>query len=103
TEVGAIEFHPIGETGVEQAYIVARLFKTVDQHGGRPERWIAPDPVVKAVSLLAQLSAPLREASGRRELFLVKNTQYGEIVPVTQMHIGCRINDFARHVGVPMH
>ncbi|TIR05333.1 MAG: hypothetical protein E5X37_27220 [Mesorhizobium sp.] len=103
TEVGAIEFHPIGETGVEQAYIVARLFKTVDQHGGRPERWIAPDPVVKAVSLLEQLSAPLREASGRRELFLVKNTQYGEIVPVTQMHIGWRINDFARHVGVPMH
>lgn len=102
-EVGAIEYRPIGETGVEQAYVVARLFKTVDQHGGRLERWIAPEPVVTAVALLEQLSAPLREASGRRELFLVKNTQYGEIVPVTQMHIGWRINDFARHVGVPMH
>ncbi|MEI8702833.1 hypothetical protein [Mesorhizobium sp. ISC15] len=102
-EVGAIEFRAIGETGVEQAYVVARLFKTVDQHGGRLERWIAPEPVVTAVALLEQLSEPFREASGRRELFLVKNTQYGEIVPVTQMHIGWRINDFARHVGVPLH
>ncbi|AZO71529.1 hypothetical protein [Mesorhizobium sp. M1D.F.Ca.ET.043.01.1.1] len=102
-EIGAIESHPIAETGVEQAYLVARLFKTVDQHGGRMERWIAPEPVVKAVELLEQLSAPLRKASGRRELFLVKNTQYGEVVPVTHMHIGWRINDFARHVGVPLH
>ncbi|WP_065091973.1 hypothetical protein [Rhizobium leucaenae] len=102
-ETGAVDYHPIGETGVAQAYLVARLFKTVDQHGGRVERWIAPEPVVKAVELLEQLSASLREASGRRELFLVKNTQYGEIVPVTQMHIGWRVNDFARHVGVPMH
>ncbi|MER8403093.1 hypothetical protein [Mesorhizobium sp. M1348] len=102
-EVGAIEFRAIGETGVKQAYVVARLFKTVDQHGGRAERWIAPEPVVTAVKLLEQLSAPFREVSGKRELFLVKNTQYGEIVPVTQMHIGWRINDFARHVGVPLH
>lgn len=102
-EIGAIEFRAIGETGVKQAYVVARLFKTVDEHGGRLERWIAPEPVVTAVALLEQLSAPLREESGRRELFLVKNTQYGEIVPVTHMHIGWRINDFARHVGVPMH
>lgn len=102
-EVGAVEFHPIGETGIQQAYIVARLFKTVDQHGGRLERWIAPEPVVNTVSLLEQLSATLREVSGRCELFLVKNTQYGEIVPVTQMHIGWRINDFARPVRVPMH
>lgn len=102
-QVGAIEYRCIGEAGVEQAYIVARLFKTVDQPGGRLERWIAPEPVVKAVALLEQLSAPLREASGRRELFLVKNTMYGEIVPVTHMHMGGRINDFARHVGVPLH
>jgi integrase len=101
--VGAIEHRPIGETGVAQAYVVARLFKTVDDPGGRLERWIAPAPVVRAVELLERLSAPLRAAAGRDDLFLVKNTQYGEIVPVTQMHMGVRINDFARHVGVPPH
>jgi hypothetical protein len=102
-KVGAIERRPIGETGVEQAYIVARLFKTVDHPAGRLERWIAPAPVVRAVELLERLSEPLRKASGRDELFLVKNTQYGEIVPVTQMHIAFRINTFADDVGVPLH
>lgn len=102
-QVGAIEYRAIGETGLEQAYLVARLFKTVDDPAGRLERWVAPEPVVRAVEILELLSAPMREASGRTELFLVKNTQYGEIVPVTLMHIGWRINDFARHVGIPDH
>lgn len=102
-KVGAIEHRPIGESLVDQAYVVARLFKTVDHPEGREERWVAPAPVVRAVDLLERLSAPLRTASGRDELFLVKNTQYGEIVPVTHMHIAWRINDFARHVGVPDH
>ena len=102
-KAGAIEYHRVGESGVNQAYVVARLFKTVDDPDGRLERWVAPAPVTRAVDLLERLSAPLREASGRDELFLVKNTQYSEIVPVTHMHIGLRINDFARHVGVPLH
>jgi hypothetical protein len=102
-KAGAIEHHPIGETGVNQAYVVSRLFKTVDDLDGRRERWVAPAPVVRAVELLERLSAPLREASGRDDLFLVKNTQYGQIVPVTHMHIAWRINDFARHVGIPDH
>jgi len=100
---GAIELHPIGDSGVSQAYVTARLFKTVDDPDGRLERWVAPAPVVRAVDLLERLSAPLRNASGRDELFLVKNTQYGEVIPVTHMHMAWRINDFARHVGVPHH
>ena len=102
-KIGAIERRPLGETGVEQAYIVARLFKTVDDPAGRLERWVAPLPVARAVELLEQLSEPLRKASGRDELFLVKNTQHGAIVPVTQMHIGFRINAFADYIGVPLH
>jgi integrase len=101
--VGAIEHRPIGTTGLDQAYVVARLYKTVDDPDGRVERWLAPAPVVRAVDLLEQLSAPMRATSGREELFLVKNTQYGEIVPVTCMHIAWRINDFARQVGIPDH
>lgn len=100
---GAIEQRPMGETGLSQAYLVARLYKTVDEPGGRIERWLAPEPVVRAIAVLERLSAPLREASGRDELFLVKNTQYGEIVPVTGMHIGFRVREFAEHVGVPYH
>jgi integrase len=102
-KVNAIERCPIGETAVEQAYIVATLFKTVSDPAGRLERWIAPSPVVRAVALLKRLGERLRQESGRDELFLVKNTQHGEIVPVTHMHIGFRINSFADDVGVPLH
>ncbi len=102
-KIRAIESRFIGETSVKQSYVVARLFKTVDDPTGRVERWIAPPPVVRAVELLEQLSQRLRDESGRNELFLVKNTQRSEIVPVTQMQIGIRINAFADHIGVPLH
>ena len=102
-EVGAIELKPIGDTGVAQAYIVARMFKTVSDPRGRVERWLAPEPVVRAVEILERLSQRMRQASGRRELFLVKNTQHGEIVPVTSQHIGFRVREFAAYVDAPHH
>ena len=102
-EAGTIESKPIGATGVAQASIVARMFKTVDDPRGRVERWLAPEPVVRAVEILERLSQRMRQASGRRELFLVKNTQAGEIVPVTSQHIGFRIREFAAYVDVPHH
>jgi integrase len=98
-EVGCIEHRPIGETGVAQAYVVARMFKTVDDPRGRMERWLAPEPVVRAVQILERLSLPMRKASGRRELFLVKNTRR-DIVSVKNPDIGLRIRQFADYVGV---
>ena len=102
-QAGAIEYHPIGETGVAQAYVAARLFKTAGDPRGRPELWPAPEPVVRAVECLERLSAPLREASGRRDLFLVKATRYDEVAPLRSAHTGHRLNSFARRVGVPDH
>ena len=102
-QVGAIEYHRIGETGVVQAYILARLFKTSDEIGGRLERWLAPAPIVKSVDLLEQLNVLLREATGRCELFMAKNTQRGEIAPVSNTYMNLRINEFARHVDIPLH
>jgi integrase len=101
-EVGCIERRLIGDTGLAQAYVVARMFKTVDDPRGRVERWLAPGPVVRAVEILERLSLPLREASKRRELFLVKNQQ-GDIVPITTFNIRLRICKFADYVGVPHH
>lgn len=102
-EAGCIEHKPIGETGVPQAYVRARMFKTVDDSRGRIERWLAPEPVVRAVEILERLSRPIRKASGRRELFLIKNTKSGGIVPVTNHDISLRIRQFAGYVGVPHH
>ena len=99
---GAIEYSPLGATGAKQAYIVARLFKTAEV-GGRLERWLAPEPVVTAVRVLERLSEPLRALSGRDELFLTSNTQYGQVVGITNMHINDRIREFAAYNDVRWH
>jgi hypothetical protein len=96
---GAIEYSPLGTTGAQQAYLVARLFKTAEV-GGRLERWLAPEPVVTAVRLLERLSEPLRVASGRDELFLTRNTQYCEVIGITNMNMNGRIREFAAYNGV---
>jgi hypothetical protein len=69
-QAGAVEHHPIGETGVDRAYIAARLFKGSDEPMGRPERWVAPEPVVRAVECLEALSAVLREDADGADLFV---------------------------------
>jgi integrase len=103
-QVGAIEYRPIGDAGINQAYVTARLFKTADHPYGRSEIWVVPAPVACAVKCLEALSAPLREASGRQELFLVKGgPQHAQITPLTGFHITERINHFADFVGVPHH
>jgi len=102
-EAGAIERRAIGKTGIKQAYVVARMFKTVDDRSGRIERWLAPDAVVRAVEVMERVSLRMRQVSGRRELFLVKGWQPEQFVPITNMHIGFRINEFAACVGVPHH
>jgi hypothetical protein len=66
------------------------------------ERWLAPEPVVRAVEILERLSLPMRKASGRRELFLTK-TPRGDIIPVTGLDISSRIRQFAAYVDVPHH
>jgi len=102
-QVGAIEHHPLGETGLKQAYIVARLFKTADEPEGRVERWLAPEPVVRAVKCLESLGVPRRAASGHSELFLT-NGCFGRVAaPISAEIINYRLNSFAAHVGVPLH
>lgn len=99
---GAIEYSPLGASGAKQTYLVARLFKTAEP-GGRLERWLAPAPVVTAVKVLERVSKPLRIASGRDELFLTRNTQYCQVVGISNMHINDRIRGFAAYNNVRHH
>jgi len=64
---GAIEYRQLGTTGVSQAYLVGRLFKTAEE-GGRLERWLAPDPVVTAVKVLESERAVARSLGPQRTL-----------------------------------
>jgi len=102
-QVGAIEHHPIGETGVEQAYVVGRLFKTSDEPKGRLERWVAPAPVVRAVSCLEKLTASLRKEAGSSNLFLTKYVTLNRIGATTNAALNWRLRQFAQRVGAPTH
>jgi len=99
---GAIERRQLGESGIAQAYLVARLYKTAAQRGGREERWLAPTPVVRAVEVLERLTAPVRELHGDTRLFVVAVSRV-KMAPVTSMQVGYRLREFAAYVGVPEH
>jgi len=102
-QVGAVEYLPIGETGVAQAYIVARLFKMAAEPEGRVERWLAPAPAVLAVKCLERIYGPLRAVSGYNDLFLAKSPMLGKVTRLTTFCVTQRLNAFAAHVGVPHH
>ncbi len=102
-QAGAVEHHPIGETGVNQAYIVGRLFKTSNEPMGRLERWVAPDPVVRAVECLERLSHLLKENADRADLFVALVRPYASVASVTTAAVSVRLRAFAHHIGVPLH
>jgi len=52
------------------AVIIGAIFKHESGFHGRPHQWVAPPPVVHAISVLEALSAPHRQRSARRELCL---------------------------------
>lgn len=99
----AIEYHPIGETGLKQAYVAARLFKGSDNPKGTPELWAAPEPVVRAIRCLERLGVLLKKDTDENELFVPIRVLPTCIGPVTDGAIICRLRAFAQDIGVPMH
>lgn len=101
---GAIEHHPVGETGVDQAYLAARLFKGSNEPLGTPELWAAPEPVERAIACLERLAAVLGgDTSGGGYLFVPIYELPTCDGPVTGDAITIRLRAFARDVGVPLH
>jgi len=102
-QAGAVERHPIGETGVEQAYVAGRLFKTSNDPMGMPELWVVPEPVERAVECLERLSALLREGADGVDLFVAVNGLRAGDLSITGAAVKLRLQAFARFVGVPLH
>ena len=106
-QVGCIEQQPSGDGSEQFAYLVGRIFKTVRAREGKPHRWVAPAPVVRAIAVMEQLSAPLRRRSGRQELWLVLDSTglAGPAARIGLPHgftIVGRLNQaFARFIGLP--
>jgi len=104
-QAGAVERYPIGETGVHQAYIAARLFKGSGEPMGRPEFWVVSAAVERAVECLERLSALWRERADGSDLFVAMTGagSYASDTAVTGAAVTYRLREFARNVGVPLH
>lgn len=108
-EAGCIERHP-SATGDERfAYLTGRIFKTSRGYHGDVHRWIAPEPVVRAVAVMEKLTDGLRRRSRREELFLITSST-GLIGPAVEIDLPAtytiirRLNLlFAPFIGLPLH
>lgn len=108
-QVGCIDYHA-SATGDERfAYLTGRIYKTARGHQGDAHRWVAPEPVVRAIAVMEQLSDPLRRRSGRSELFLITSST-GLIGPAVEIELPIvatiirRLNMlFAPFIGLPLH
>lgn len=69
-EEGCLERHAADGNGEEHVYLVGTVTKTSLTEHGDIHRWLAPEPVQRAIHILERLSAPLRELSGDRNLWL---------------------------------
>jgi hypothetical protein len=102
-----LENHSSADGQEQFTYLVGRIWKMSPDGQGRPHRWVAPAPVVRAIEVLERLSEPLRRRAGRNELFLVMAST-GLIGPAPRVAllsgavIGRRLNAlFAPFIGLP--
>ncbi len=108
-QAGCIEQHPSADGTEQFAYLVGRIYKTVRGQEGKAHRWVAPAPVVRAIAVMEQLSAPLRQRSGSKELWLIFDSTglIGPAATIGPPHgytIVSRLNHgFAAFAGLPLY
>lgn len=101
-----------GDSGL--ATIVGAIFKREPAYHGRRHQWIAPSPALHAITVLEALSAPHRERTGRKELWLRARGHYrgasewqrGNRAPLTVMRTSQLAALLARCSGwfdLPLH
>jgi hypothetical protein len=109
---GCIEYHASADGRESFAYLRGHIFKTGVGERGEPHRWVAPEPVVRAIKVLELLSEPLRRRTGRNELWLLAYRPASAIlvagvmqviVPSSGQFIARLNNQFAPFVGLPAH
>ncbi len=86
-EEGCLERHTADGDGEEHVYLVGTITKTSLTEHGDIHRWLAPEPGQRAIHILERLSAPLRELSGTRNLWLHQHG-YGRSPLPTAMPVG---------------
>ncbi len=108
-EAGCIEYHHAGAGDERFAYLAGRIYKTAHGYHGDTHRWIAPEPVVRAIAVMETLTEGLRRRSERKELFLITSST-GLIGPAVEIDLPItstilrRLNDLlAPFIGLPLY
>jgi len=110
-EAGCIAWSEL-EKGQERfAYLVGTIRKGAAGQDGVPHRWVAPEPVQRAVAIMEELSSPFRAPGERPLLWISAKATVGAIAPLSRIGrpitvdlMNDRLNDhFAPFVGMPPH
>jgi len=108
-QLGCVEYHAPATGERPFAYLAGRIYKTARGTQGDAHRWVAPEPVVRAITVMERLSEPLRRRSGRTDLWLITSST-GLIGPAVEISlpsgatINRRLNElFAPFIGLPLH
>jgi integrase len=110
-EEGCLERRAADGDGEEHVYLVGTITKTSLTEHGDIHRWLAPEPVQRAIHILERLSAPLRELSGKRNLWLHQlgrgRSPLPTMMPVAQLRspmVNIRLNErLAPFLALPEH
>jgi integrase len=110
-EEGCLERRATDGDGEEHFYLVGTITKTSLTEHGDLHRWLAPEPVQRAIHILERLSAPLRELSGKRNLWLHQlgrgRSPLPTMMPVARLRspmVNVRLNErLAPFLALPDH
>jgi len=110
-EAGCVERRQGDAHGEEHVYLVGTITKTSQTEHGDIHRWLAPEPVQRAIDVLERLSAPLRELSGNKNLWLHQlgrgRSPLPTTMPVSQLRppmVNVRLNErLAPFLALPDH
>ncbi|MEI9420807.1 integrase [Mesorhizobium sp. Cs1299R1N1] len=105
-EAGCIERH-VGPDGQKVTYLHGRIYKMATGDGGKPHRWIAPEPVVHVIDVLERLSAPIRKKLATGKLWMLTRDPTLLRQPIGIPHSGAfggRLNSrFKTMLDLPLH
>ena len=110
-EEGCLERRPADGGGEDHVYLVGTITKTSRTEHGDIHRWLAPEPVQRAVEILERLSAPLRELSGKKNLWLHQlgrgRSPLPTMMPISRLRppmVNVRLNErLAPFLSLPDH
>ena len=108
-EAGCITRRPRTDGGEAYTLVTGKIYKTAPTAAGEPHTWVAPPIAERAVKVLERISRPLRERTGKPNLWLVyrgggvkaRNASIG--IPSTTTMTGRLNMYFAPFIGLSQH